>query len=64
MDKETIVKKKQELEVEFKKIDENRQKAQEIVNQCAQNLIRLQGAYAQLEELEKELDEKSLEKTD
>jgi len=62
--KETIIEKKNKLEVEFKKIDENRQKAQEIVNQCAQNLIRLQGAYQQLAELEKEFDEKSLEKVE
>lgn len=62
--KETIIEKKNKLEVEFKKVEENRQKAQEIVNQCAQNLVRLQGAYAQLEELEKEFDEKPLEKVE
>lgn len=52
---ETIQTKKLDLEEEFKKIEENRQKALTIVEQCSQGLIRLQGAYAQLVEIEKEL---------
>lgn len=61
MNKETIVAKKAVLETEFKKVAENRQKAQEIVAQCTENLMRLQGAFAQLTELEKELEEKPKE---
>ena len=56
MNKETIQQKKSALEVEFKKIEENRQKAQTVVDQCTSSLIRLQGAHAQLVELEKEFD--------
>jgi len=65
MNKETIQKKKETLEVEFKKIEGTRQKAQDIINQANQQLIRLQGAYAQLLELENEFDEgkdKNIEK--
>ena len=64
MNLETIQKKKLALEEEFKKVDESRQKAQAVVQECAQTLIRLQGAYAQLAELEKELSDKPLEKVE
>lgn len=61
MDKETIQKKKSALEVEFKTIDETRRKALTVVTECVNKMTKLQGAYEQLTELEKELD--SLEKT-
>jgi hypothetical protein len=62
MTKEQLQQKKQKLEEEFKKTEETRLKAQDMLNQCVQQMTRLQGAYAQLEELERELfaEEKGL----
>lgn len=56
MNKETLQFRKAALEAEFKKAEESRAKAQEIVASTTQLMIRLQGAFALIQELEKELE--------
>lgn len=57
MNQQAIQTKKVAIEIQFKKIEENRQKALAVVNQCVESLVRLQGAFAILTELEKESEE-------
>lgn len=56
MNKEDIQKKKKELEKEFEKLEKMRQQAEATTQKYTEALIRMQGAYTLLVELEKEFD--------
>lgn len=55
MNKESIEKRKVELEAEFKKVEATRSQAQAVFNECTQAMMRLQGAHAELVKMEEEL---------